>query len=265
MPPEGVSAPGKSELMIDASAPKHQPHPPLSPHYQSLDESRVFCAKSSDRSAPYYEGIASWGFLGTGGRYRRWALQRAGLKPGMKVLDVATGTGPTARAIAAVTKTPGEIICVEPSRGMLLESRKLLPEATYLQAGADDLPLADDSFDFLTMGFALRHVNSLDATFREYHRVLKPGGRVLILDVHQTEGPIGVTVWKLYFRDLMPRFTRLFTRSKDASYLMSYYWETMEQMIPPAEVIASMQSAGFKNVARTLMLGCFSEYSADKG
>ena len=250
--------------MTEVSASKHQPHPPLSPHYQSLDQKQSFLRDVFDRSAPYYEGIASWGFFGTGGRYRRWALQRAGLKPGMKVLDVATGTGPTARAIAAVTKAPSEIVCVEPSRGMLLESRKLLPEATYLQAGADDLPLANDAFDFLTMGFALRHVNSLDGTFREYHRVLKPGGKVLILDVTKPENAFGIALWKLYFRDLMPRLTRMFTRSRDASYLMSYYWETMEQMIPPKEVLASLEGAGFKDVTRTLSLGCFSEYEANK-
>ena len=192
------------------------------------------------------------------------ALQRAGLKPGMKVLDVATGTGPTARAIASLTLVPSEIVCVEPSRGMLLESRKLLPEATYLQAGADHLPLADNTFDFLTMGFALRHVNSLDGTFAEYHRVLKSGGKVLVLDVTKPENAFGITMWKLYFRDLMPRLTKLFTRSKDASYLMSYYWDTMEQMIPPAEVIAAMEGAGFKEVTRRLILGCFSEYEAHK-
>ena len=133
-----------------------------------------------------------------------------------------------------------------------------------MQAGADDLPLADASFDFLTMGFALRHVNSLDGTFREYFRVLKAGGKVLILDVTKPENAVGIALWKIYFRDIMPKVTKLFTRSKDASYLMSYYWETMEQMIPPTEVISSLQDAGFKEVTRTLMLGCFSEYEAVK-
>jgi demethylmenaquinone methyltransferase/2-methoxy-6-polyprenyl-1,4-benzoquinol methylase len=250
--------------MTETPPSQHQPHPPLSPHYESLDEKQRFLRDVFDKSAPFYEGIAGWGFFGTGGWYRRWALRRAGLKPGMKVLDVATGTGPTARAIADVTKAPADLVCVEPSRGMLLESRKLLPEAVYLQAGADDLPLADATFDFLTMGFALRHVNSLDGTFREYHRVLKPGGKVLVLDVTKPENAFGIAMWKFYFRDVMPRVTRLFTRSKDASYLMSYYWDTMEQMIPPAEVIASMEGAGFKNVSRTLMLGCFSEYEGNK-
>ncbi len=250
--------------MTETPPPQHQPHPPLSPHYESLDEKQRFLRDVFDKSAPFYEGIAGWGFFGTGGWYRRRALQNAGLKPGMKVLDVATGTGPTARAIATVTKAPADLVCVEPSRGMLLESRKLLPEATYLQAGADDLPLADETFDFLTMGFALRHVNSLDGTFHEYHRVLKRGGKVLVLDVTKPENAFGIALWKFYFRDVMPRVTRLFTRSQDASYLMSYYWETMEKMIPPGEVIASMEGAGFQNVTRNLVLGCFSEYQGIK-
>ncbi len=236
----------------------------LAPHYESLSEKQSFLRDIFDRSARHYEGIARWGFFGTGQWYRREVLKRKGLKPGMQVLDVATGTGPTARAVAEVVGDPTAITCLEPSRGMLTESRRLLPTASYVQAGADFLPFADASFDFLTMGFALRHVSGLASAFAEFYRVLRPGGKVLILDVTKPAGSFAVMMWKFYFRDLMPRLTRIFTKSDDAAALMRYYWDTMEFMVPPADVLAALTGAGFQKVERELSLGVFSEYQGIK-
>ena len=83
-----------------------EPHPVLAPHYGSKPEKDRFLRGIFDRSAPHYEGIASWGFFGSGHWYRVQALrERSGLKPGMKCLDLAAGTGPTARAVAEVAVT----------------------------------------------------------------------------------------------------------------------------------------------------------------
>ncbi|GHB96243.1 class I SAM-dependent methyltransferase [Cerasicoccus arenae] len=242
-----------------------EPHPSLSDHYTTLNEKQSFLRKVFDDAAPYYEGIAKWGWFGTGHRYRVWALKGHGLKPGMKVLDVAAGTGPTARAIRDVIgqENEGDITCLEPSAGMIAESKKQL-NCEHIQAGADEMPVPDNHFDYLTMGFALRHVNELEQSFREFNRCLKPGGKVLIMDVTMPTKKVGRFFFKLYFKHILPTLTKLFTGSESARYLMAYYWETMDQMVAVDDVLRDLKSAGFKEPKHEWVMGCFSEYSAEK-
>ena len=138
-----------------------KPHPPLVDHYQKPDEKQPFLRKVFDDSAKHYEGIAKWGWFNSGDWYRRMALRRAGLSAGMNTVDVAAGTGITARAILDVVGDTLLVTCVEPSAGMITESRKLL-DCEHIQAEAESIPLKDAQYDFLTMGFALRHVDNLD-------------------------------------------------------------------------------------------------------
>ncbi|WP_269542190.1 class I SAM-dependent methyltransferase [Cerasicoccus fimbriatus] len=242
-----------------------QPHPELTEHYDSLQEKQGFLRRVFDDAAPHYEGIAKWGWFGTGHNYRVWTLKKYGLQPGMKVLDVAAGTGPTARAARDVIgkENEADITCLEPSAGMIAESRKLI-NCEHIQAGADAMPVPDASFDFLTMGFALRHVDELEQSFREFHRCLKPGGKMLIMDVTTPPGRVGKVFFKLYFKHILPGLTKVFTGSESARYLMAYYWDTMDQMAPTAEVLQALRKAGFREPKHNLLLGCFSEYYAEK-
>lgn len=240
-----------------------KPHPPLVNHYKSADEKQSFLRKVFDDSAKHYEGIAKWGWFNSGDWYRRMALRRAGLREGMNTVDVAAGTGITARAILDIVGDKQLVTCVEPSAGMITESKKLL-DCEHIQAEAESIPLEDAQYDFLTMGFALRHVDNLDKAFAEYNRLLKPGAKALILDVTTPSNPIAYFFMKLYFKTILPFFTRFFTGSQPAHYLMEYYWETMEHMVSAEEVIAMLEGAGFKDVSIRLNLGIFTEYEAIK-
>ncbi len=237
------------------------PHPPLTEHYPTLAAKPAFVNRLFDAGAKHYDGVVDWGFLCSGSYYRRWVQRRHGLKPGLRVLDVACGTGLVAVEAARILGGAENITCLDPSEGMLAEARKKLA-ATFVLGRAEEMPFPAESFDFLTMGYALRHVTSLEETFREYHRVLRPGGKVLILEVTKPSGRLGRALFHLYFGRIYPALTQLFTRSREARDMMKYYWETMDVCVPPEVVLQALQAAGFREVQRLPMLGLFSEYSA---
>lgn len=242
---------------------KFLPHPPLTEHYSSTEGKPAFVNRLFDAGAKYYDGVVEWGSLRSSSFYRRSAQERHGLKPGDHILDVACGTGLMAVEATKILGTAENITCLDPSEGMLAVARTKLP-AKFVQGRAEQMPFDENSFDFLTMGYALRHVTSLEATFREYHRVLRPGGKVLILEITKPSGQVGNFFFRLYFGRIYPALTLLFTRSHAARNMMRYYWETMDACVPPTVVLDALRAAGFVDVKRTRMLGLFSEYSAVK-
>jgi demethylmenaquinone methyltransferase / 2-methoxy-6-polyprenyl-1,4-benzoquinol methylase len=189
-------------------------------------------------------------------------LRRAGLPPGMNVLDVACGTGPVVHACLDVLGGNGTVIGVDPSPGMLAVARERVRGAEFREGHAEALPVDDASVDFLSMGFALRHVAQLESAFREYRRVLRPGGRFLVLEVSRPRSGLGLLLARTYFRDILPRLTRLFTGSRDAHEMMRYYWETIDACVPPDTILAALRAVGFDAVQRRTELGLFSAFTA---
>jgi demethylmenaquinone methyltransferase/2-methoxy-6-polyprenyl-1,4-benzoquinol methylase len=239
------------------------PHEPIVAHYPG-GEKQAYLRTLFDRGAQHYDRVNGFGFLWTGGWYRRRALKRAGLRPGMQVVDVACGTGPVARACLEILRGTGGVIGVDPSAGMLAVAQQRVRGAEFRTGHAEALPVPDASADFLTMGYALRHVAELENAFREFRRVLRPGGRVLVLEVSRPKTHFGTLLARTYFRDVLPVATRLVTRSKDAREMMSYFWETIEACVPPQTILAAMRAAGFADEKRRTELGVFSAYTATK-
>jgi len=239
------------------------PHPTLAAHYPSPEAKPAYVNRLFDRGACHYDGVVNWGFLRSGASYRRRVLLTHGLLRGDHLLDVACGTGLVAVEAAKILRTAKNITCLDPSAGMLAIARSKLA-AHFVEGRAENLPLADNSFDFITMGYALRHVTSLEVTFQEYRRVLKSGGKLLILEVTRPRSPVAGFFFRLYFGRIYPFLTRLFTRSDDARDMMRYYWETMDTCVSPAEVLAAMHSAGLAGGRHDTALGLFSEYTAVK-
>ena len=236
-----------------------RPHPRLDRYYGSDAEREGVVKTLFDEGAPYYEWICNVMSLGTGERYRRQALHDAGLGLGMRVLDVATGTGLVLRAAHAITGSSGLAVGLDPSGGMLRECRKNCP-AQLLQGRGEQLPFADASFDMVSMGYALRHVPDLRALFSEYNRVLKPGGRVLVLEITQPPSAIGRWLNKIYLKTVVPGVTRIGTRAKAAGRMMEYFWDTIETCVSPEVILGALKDAGFPDATRRVTGGVLSEY-----
>src|SRR5688572_17866935 len=216
-----------------------------------------------DVSAPHHDWITRARTFGTGRWYRGDVLRRHGVTAGTRLLDVGSGTGVIAALAQDMVGPTGVVVAVDPSEGMLAEARKAGVRDTRIGRG-EQLPVGDAEFDILTMGYALRHVEDLVVTFREYLRALRPGGRVLLLEITRPEGRVQYNLVKFYLKHVVPVVTRVVRRSADAEKLMRYYWDTIEACVPPASILAALESAGFTDVKRHVLNGMFSEYSARK-
>jgi demethylmenaquinone methyltransferase/2-methoxy-6-polyprenyl-1,4-benzoquinol methylase len=181
----------------------------------------------------------------------------------MKLLDVATGTGQVARAAARILGDSRGVVGLDPSVGMLREARQR-HAGPLVQGRAEEIPVRDGVFDMLSMGFALRHVATLETAFAEYRRVLKPGGRLLILEVSRPRYAVTRWVIRVYFQQVLPLIIRLGTASPDARLLMKYYWDTIAECVPPATILAALRQTGFVDVRHQLVADCLSEYVALK-
>lgn len=241
----------------------HAPHIPLTDYYQTEQDRQAYLRQIFDDTAVDYDRIEAMLAWGTGPRYRREALLRAGLISGMKVLDVGVGTGLVAAQACILTGDPALVTGVDPSPGMMAASK--LPDTLVLLEGrAEALPFPDNHFDFLSMGYALRHISDLSVAFAEFERVLKPGGRLCLLEITQTQHRVGQWLLKNYMRGVIPLLTRFVSKQQDSTTIWRYFWDSIAACVPPEQVLATLHAAGLTQVKRHLELGIFSEYQAVK-
>ncbi|MCI0754014.1 class I SAM-dependent methyltransferase [Teichococcus vastitatis] len=242
------------------------PHPVLPAYYPEPARRAAFVQQLFDDTAAHYDRINSIFSLGTGAWYRRQALRRAGLRPGMTVLDIATGTGLVAREAARLAGAGGRVWGLDPSSGMLAEARRALRNAAapvaLLQGRAEAIPLPDASVDFISMGYALRHVAELGATFAEFRRVLRPDGRLLLLEIGRPDGRLAHAMARGYLGHVVPALCRLSAPRARSGTLMRYYWDTIEACVPAETILSHLHGAGFAEVGCETSMAMFRAYSA---
>jgi demethylmenaquinone methyltransferase/2-methoxy-6-polyprenyl-1,4-benzoquinol methylase len=250
-----------TEKSIEEKRVALSPHAALPDYYTGgLEGRRRFLREIFDKTAEDYDRIEALLALGSGRWYRRQALLRAGLAAGMQVVDVGCGTGLVAREALGIIGARGSLVGVDPSPGMIAQAQ--LAGAALVAGRAEAIPRPDASAEFLSMGYALRHIDDVDVAFKEFRRVLRPGGRLLVLEITRPESAIGRALLKTYMRTVVPALARIVARRGGTSRLWRYYWDTIEACIAPAAVIAALERAGFVDVCRHVELGIFSEYTA---
>jgi demethylmenaquinone methyltransferase/2-methoxy-6-polyprenyl-1,4-benzoquinol methylase len=180
---------------------------------------------------------------GLDGRWRRATIAAAGLRPGQRVLDVATGTGKLAHATARAVAPGGEVVGLDASGRMLDRARRADNGGgiRWVRADALALPFDAAAFDAVTIGFGLRNLPDLDAGLREMARVLRPGGRLVVLEIAEPRNSAGRLLYATWFRRIVPLLGRVVGRAAAYAYLPA----SLERYPRPAEVATRMRAAGF--------------------
>jgi demethylmenaquinone methyltransferase/2-methoxy-6-polyprenyl-1,4-benzoquinol methylase len=211
------------------------------------------------RIAPYYDLLNTLLSAGLHYRWRRHAADLTALQPGHLALDVATGTGDFALELWRRVGPSGKVVASDFSWGMLRAA-----SAKFLQRGlqghlrlvggdALNLPFLSHTFHAATVAFAGRNVVDLHALFREMKRVVRPGGKVVFLELGRPRIPLVSHLFGFYFRRITPLVGRLISRDRIA---YSYLPESVYTFPEPEELAQIMREAGLQQVSyRLLSLG----------
>lgn len=198
--------------------------------------------------APNYDLMNDVMSFGLHRLWKQFTIREAALRPGQTVLDVASGTGDLARTFAKQVGSTGKVIMTDINDAMLQVGRNRLTDAGILgniecvQADAECLPFPDNYFDCVTIAFGLRNVTDKPAALRSMYRVLKPGGKLLILEFSHATSPMLGKLYDFYSFNIIPKMGE-FVANDRASY--QYLVESI-RMHPDQETLKTMMlEAGF--------------------
>lgn len=215
----------------------------------SLEEPQV--RAMFDRIAGLYDRMNSVMTAGLHHQWRRRAADLARLAPGDRALDVATGTGDLALELSARVAPGGEVVGVDFSEKMLELARvKGGARVRFEQGNALALEYPDDAFDAATVGFGARNFSDLERGLSEMARVVRPGGRVVVLEITAPQRPPLSTFFELWFDRAVPALGRL-VDSQAYSYLPS----SVRRFPGPEELAAIMWRCGLREIRYVLTAG----------
>lgn len=181
--------------------------------------------------------------------WKRYTIEMSGVRSGQRVLDIAGGTGDLAAKFSALVGDSGKVVLADINESMLkvgrerLIDRGLLANMEYVQANAECLPFPDNHFNCITIAFGLRNVTDKDAALRSMRRVLKPGGRLLVLEFSKPVVPGLGSVYDAYSFKLLPLMGKIVAKD-DASY--RYLAESIRMHPGQDELKAMMEDAGLE-------------------
>jgi demethylmenaquinone methyltransferase/2-methoxy-6-polyprenyl-1,4-benzoquinol methylase len=197
-----------------------------------------------DRIAAVYDLMNRVMTAGLDASWRRRAADLAAVRPGDRVLDVATGTGDLAVELSRRVRPGGEVIGTDFSEGMLERARAKAPEVSFEWANALELPYPDASFAAATVGFGARNFSDLERGLAEMARVVRPGGRVVVLEITTPTQPPLSTFFSLWFDRIIPLLGRLTGERVAYAYLPS----SVRRFPAPRSLAALLAAAGLRDV-----------------
>ncbi|WP_025821301.1 bifunctional demethylmenaquinone methyltransferase/2-methoxy-6-polyprenyl-1,4-benzoquinol methylase UbiE [Shewanella marina] len=188
--------------------------------------------------------------------WKRFTIETAAPRPGMHVLDLAGGTGDLTAKFSDLVGPTGKVVLADINDSMLkvgrakLRDRGIVGNVNYVQANAEALPFPDNYFDIITIAFGLRNVTDKDAALRSMQRVLKPGGKLLVLEFSKPQHEVMRKIYDTYSFKILPKMGQMITDDAD-SY--EYLAESI-RMHPDQETLKQMMcDAGFEQVDYTNM------------
>ena len=209
-----------------------------------------------DRIAGRYDLLNSVMTAGLHHRWRRRAADRAALRPGDSALDVCCGTGDLALELTGRVAPGGHVVGCDFSEPMLDLAREKAAErdaggVRFEWADALSLPYDDGRFDAVTVGFGVRNLSDLDAGLGEMRRVLRPGGRLVILEITQPTRPPLSTFYSLWFDRIVPVLGSLAADPEAYSYLP----ESVRSFPSPRDLGEKLDAAGLERIGWTILAG----------
>lgn len=179
--------------------------------------------------------------------WKRYTIEMCGVRSGQRVLDIAGGTGDLAAKFTELVGEDGEVILADINESMLLRGRErlidrgIVKNIRYVQANAQSLPFEDNYFDCITIAFGLRNVTDIDAALQSMTSILKPGGRLLVLEFSKPIVPGLVPLYDFYSFTVLPFMGKLVTDDAD-SY--RYLAESIRMHPKQDKLLEMMQQAG---------------------